>query len=377
MACLLCIFALLIKQLTMIVDNEEEVMKLVLATGISGGNDKPYLEAWKAFCQKRGKRVQVYHVADMMRRHAAETGLKLNERNFLNADPWTLKQTRSAVFTKIAAELQGEVADYDAVVVSTHAFLYKDCFYRVYDRFLTWFRRQFSPNLYITFIDDCRKIHERLSLRPEWQEARSADTIRTKIDYAKILDWQNIEVDTTSGWADDDDKRFFAVATAQTPATLYKLVFHPEIETVYTQMPISHFRKPEDRVMVDGFIARLNKYFSVFNPLSVEIVGALKTNDMNAEAMTIAHHTVHRDLYWFVHYTDISIVLWPGPVPSPGVNHESHQAYRETKDVWTVYLGEEVSPFVPCFCTEFFRSEEEFFAFLDAKYPERKNLNWD
>lgn len=352
-------------------------MKLVLATGITGSNDKVQLEAWMKFCESRGKRVRVYQVADMMKEHAAATGLKLNGKNFLNADRWMLKQTSSAVFTKIASELRGAIAEYDAAVISMHAVLYRNRFYRVYDRFLKRFRDEFHPDLYVTFIDDCRKIYDRLSKRPEWQRDRVDGGVKVKIDYAKILDWQSIEVDITSGWADDDDQRFFAVATEQTPATLYKLVFHPEIETVYTQMPISHFRKPEERAMVDRFIKRLNTYFAVFNPLSVEIVGTLRTDDMNDEAMAIAHHTVHRDLCWFVHYTDISIVLWPGAVPSPGVNHESHQAFCETKDVWVVYLGDEVSPFIPCFCTEFFAKEKEFFEFLDAKYPERKNCNWD
>ncbi|KKS88104.1 MAG: hypothetical protein UV62_C0015G0025, partial [Parcubacteria group bacterium GW2011_GWC1_43_11] len=34
------------------------------------------------------------------------------------------------------------------------------------------------------------------------------------------------------------------------------------------------------------------------------------------------------------------------------------------------------SPFVPFFCTEKFRSEDEFVEFLEKKYPERKNLEW-
>lgn len=340
-------------------------MKCILATGISGCGEKKFLNRWVEYSEKHGKRVKIFPVGSMMIEHARQTGLKWKKENILNADTTTLQQTRSAVFMQIASEMRGAYTDYDAVVISMHAFLRKRRFYRAYDRF----RQKFSPDMYITFIDDFRKISRRLQENDEWRDEH--------ISYSQILDWQNIEAEVVSGWADDVDKPFFAVATEQSVSMFYKLVFHPEIETAYIQMPISHFRKPEERVVVDRIIKRLNPYFTLFNPLSVEIIGALRVDNLTDEELTIAYHTVHRDIHWFERGTDISIVLWPGPVPSPGVDHESHDAFCHTKDVWVVYLGQELSPFIPCFATKLFRGEDEFFAFLDAKYPERKNFNWD
>ena len=123
--------------------------------------------------------------------------------------------------------------------------------------------------MYVTFIDDFRNISHRLSQRGQW---------RGKLTYAKILYWQNIEVEVTSGFSDFTDKPFFALPTGQPISTLYKLIFHPEIETVYVKMPISHFREPEKRAMIDEFIKELDKPFTVFSPLAVEAVGAFSVD---------------------------------------------------------------------------------------------------
>lgn len=340
-------------------------MKLILTTGISGVGEKKYLKEWEDYCAKRGKKVKVFNVGEMMLKHAHSCGIKLKKKNFLNADKDLLQMDRSAVFAGILADISVNSGSYDAVVICMHAFMFwKEKLYRTYDRFL----KKFSPDMYITFIDDFRNIAHRLGQKGEW---------RGKLTYTKILYWQNIEVEVTSGWADFSDKPFFALATGQPISTLYKLIFHPEIETVYVKMPISHFREPEKRVMIDEFIKELDKPFTVFSPLAVEIVGAFPVDKFDdEETLTINNHIVHRDLYWFVHQCDIGVTLWPGVVPSPGVNHETHESYTKTKDEWVIYLGSEASPFITYFNTEFFRSQEEFFEYVYKKYPERKNLSW-
>ena len=340
-------------------------MKLILTTGISGVGEKKYLKEWEDYCGKRGKKVKVFNVGELMLKHAHSCGIKLQKKNFLNADKDLLQMDRSAVFAGILADLAVNSGSYDAVVICMHAFmLWKERFYRTYDRFL----KKFSPDMYITFIDDFRNIAHRLNQREEW---------RGKLTYTKILYWQNVEVEVTSGWADFADKPFFALATGQPIPTLYKLIFHPEIETVYVKMPISHFKEPEKRVMIDEFIKELDKPFTVFSPLAVEAVGAFSVEKFDdEEMMTINNHIVHRDLYWFVNQCDMGVTLWPGVVPSPGVNHETHESYIKTKDELVIYLGDEASPFIAYFNTAFFKSKEEFFEFVYKKYPERKDLSW-
>jgi len=340
-------------------------MKLILTTGISGVGEKKYLKEWESYCEKRGKKVKVFNVGESMLKHAHSCGIKLKKKNFLNADKDLLQMDRSAVFGGILADISTNLSNYDAVVICMHAFMFwKERFYRTYDRFL----KKFSPDIYITFIDDFRNIANRLNQRGEW---------RGKLTYTKILYWQNVEVEVTSGWADFADKPFFALATGQPISTLYKLIFHPEIETVYVKMPISHFREPEKRAIIDEFIKELDRSFTVFSPLAVEAVGAFSIEKFDdEETMTINNHIVHRDLYWFVNQCDMGVTLWPGVISSPGVNHETHESHTKTKDEWVVYLGGEASPFIAYFNTEFFKSQEEFFESVYKKYPERKNLSW-
>src|SRR3989344_6093387 len=273
-------------------------MKLILATGISGVGEKEYLKEWEDYCLQRRKKVKIFNVGEMMLRHAHNCGIKLNRENFLNADKDLLQMARSAVFSRILSDIAGDLRDYDAVVVCVHAFMFwKERFYRTYDRFL----KNFSLDMYISFIDDFRNVSNRLNQRKEWEG---------RLTYTKILYWQNVEVEVTMGWADFADKPFFALSTGQPISTLYKIVFHPEIETVYVKMPISHFREPEKRVIIDDFIKKLDIPFTVFSPLAIEIVGMIPRNKFSdEETITINNHVVNRDLYWFITQCDIGVTF--------------------------------------------------------------------
>lgn len=342
-------------------------MKTVIATGIPGCGRKDYLARWEAYCRGRGKNVKFFPVAEMMFQEAERIGRKLNKENILYGDPDLLNAYHLAVFHRIQAEIAMSGYQYDAIVPAMHSFFYwQKRFQRAYDRSLL---NLFSPDLFVTFIDDGAKIFERLSGRGQWQDE--------KLTAQKILDWQNVEVETTSGIADLMPKPFFTLAVAQPISTFYKLVFHPEIEKVYIAMPITHLKSPAARASIDAFIRRLDRYFTVFNPLAIEVSGAVHLDEPDVD-MTPYHHTVHRDLYWLIRQVEKVIVYWPErPVSSPGANHETHEAFTKTKDVWVIHPSKEASPFVPHFSTKLFRGEDAFFAFLDERYPGRGDLQWD
>lgn len=342
-------------------------MKTVIATGIPGCGRKNYLPRWEAYCRERGKNVKFFPVAEMMFQEAERIGRKLNRKNILYGDPDLLSAYHLAVFHRIQGEIAMSGHQYDAIVPAFHSFFYwQKRFQRAYDRSLL---NLFSPDLFVTFIDDGAKILERLSGRAQWQDE--------KLTAQKILDWQNIEVETTSGIADLMPKPFFTLAVEQPISTLYKLVFHPEIEPVYIAMPITHLKSQSARAKIDAFIKRLDRYFTVFNPLAIEVSGAVQLDEPNVD-MAPYHHTVHRDLYWLIRQVEKVIVYWPeGPVSSPGAHHETHEAFTKTKDVWVIHPSKEASPFVPHFSMKLFRGEDAFFEFLDERYPERKDLNWD
>ncbi|MBI2635565.1 MAG: hypothetical protein HYW79_03445 [Parcubacteria group bacterium] len=345
-------------------------MELVFTSGISGCDRKRYCGDFVKYGNSRGKKIEVFDIGRMMIQQAYDIGYPINLKNILHADKAFLAALRSAIFTKIGNEIRSRLFSYDAVIINMHNWLFgKELFWLTSDRFLDNFLNEFPADIYITFVDDFRHIYNRLSQREQWDSER--------LTYTKILYWQNIEVEFTRGLANTRYKPFFALATGQPAWTLYKLIFHPEVETVYVKMPISHFRAPEKREIIDNFIKELDKPFNVFSPLAVEIVGVTPINQFDDEEIrTIDHHVVNRDLDWFVEQCDLGINIWPEVVPSPGVDHETHRSYIRTKEEWTVYLGKERSPFISFFNTGFFRSTEEFFEFVYKKYPERKNLSW-
>jgi adenylate kinase len=360
-------------------------MKLIIASGISGSGRKELLNKWETYCAEKGKHVKVFHIGEMMSRHFKDIGVSINPDNILNVNPIVLQTARSAVLKGILDEITNYPDKYDAVVICIHMwFRWNEIYLDAYDRFLKKFLSEPKSTMFITFIDDFRPILSRLKSREQWQNQ--------KIDARTILSWQNIEVGSTYRLADFADIPFHAVPVEESPSEFYKLVFHPEIEPVYVAMPISHLRNPEDRQPIDRFIERLKKYFVVVNPLSVEVVGAVNFDKGESEKFDLAvhHHIVHRDLYWFMRFCKKIIVywpeatppasvrqipemleLWPKAVPSPGVDHETHEAFGEGKDVWVVFLGGETSPFLVHYNTKLFLGEEEFFAFLAEKYPER------
>lgn len=341
--------------------------KIVLTTGPSGVGEKKFLADSVNHCAEHDKKVRVYDIAHMMYSFADEIGEELPKENILNVDIDRRAGLRSSVLKDVLAEIT-RTEDLDAAVICLHeTFYWNKCFQPAHDRFLS--SKRFKPDMYITFIDDFRRISGRLKSRPQWQNQN--------LTYAEILAWLNNEVNFTRSRAQRSDKPFFVIPTSekQSISTLYKLVFCPEMPQVYVAMPISHFRDPIDREKIDRFIEKLNAYFVVFNPLAVEIVGAASVDDFqNDERIAINHHVVNRDLNWFVHQSKKLIAYWPGPVASPGLSIESYEAFKKGKDVWVIYLGKEASPFTTSFTThsKLFESEEEFFEFLDKKYSKIK-----
>lgn len=361
--------------------------KVIVATGISGCGRKECLSRWQEYAEVRGKKVKVFHVAKMMFNHAKRIGIHLNKNNILRGDRDFLDLLRSVVFKDIITEVSVNRDECEAVVICNHAgFYWNKHFIVTFDTFV----KELNPDLYVTFIDNQIHILERLSQRSQWQSQ--------KLTESDILIWQGFEGELTAKFADMNGEPFFAVPVNAPPSLFHRLVFYPEIEAIYSAMPISHFTNPDDRKQIDQFIEKLEQYFAVFNPLAMEKVGAIKigSKDVEEDDEKVVHdHIIYRDLDWFVRRCKKIIVfwpqrplpeevkkdknlvkLWPRVLPSPGATTESHAAYSMTKDVWLVCLNKEASPFMTHFCTEFFTSTKSFFDFLKEKYPDRVDMKW-
>ena len=339
----------------------------ILAHGLSGVNEKEYQKKHELYCVPRKKVIKSFNVGELMYAHADMGGRNLSgvKDNILHVYPDERLAWRSAVLKGILDELS-ICENLDAAIVNVHGWLInKEIAQIAFDPYL----RKYSADMYITFIDNYERILECLNSRSQWQDENLTEE--------KILKWQNHEVELTMFLAQFMEKPFFAVPTAQPPSTLYKLLFHPELDPVYVAMPISFFKAPEQQARIDEFIKKIDPYFTVFDPRTVEAVSAMSADDFgNKTKMTIANHIVHRDMSWLINQMKKLIGYWPEDSYSTGMDHEIHHAFIRGMDVWLIYLGKKSSPFVPFFCTEKFRSEDEFVEFLEKKYPERKNLEW-
>jgi len=140
-------------------------------------------------------------------------------------------------------------------------------------------------------------------------------------------------------------------------------------------MPMTHLHNKKDIERVDAFVKKLDTYFTVFDPRTIETGGvklkgfgmAMKIKSRRKEDLAIHYHTVARDLYWLVHQSKKVVAFFPTVVSSPGVINELREAFETNKDVWLIYPSKVGSPFITYFCNKLFINEQEFFAFLDKE----------
>lgn len=327
---------------------------LVVATSISGSGRKEYLTKFEEYARARKKKVKIYHVGQMLFEQAAKIGVNVTPENILNTNPSVISSLRSAVFENVMRTLPEDLKENDTVIISIHTFFFwRKVFTRAYDRF---YLREFKPDMYVTFIDNSKNIKDKLNQRKQWQDE--------KLTQEEILNWQNIEAEITADWAELYQKPFYTIAVQQPIATFYKLLFQPELEPIYVSMPMTHLTGKSDKAKVDKFVKRLDQYFTVFDPRSVEIDTPATIGE---EDKAVYNQTVKRDLYWLIKQSNKVIAYFPKIVSSPGVINELREAYETNKDVWLVFPGKHKSPFLTYFCSRVFETEDELFKFVESR----------
>ncbi|MCF7835628.1 MAG: AAA family ATPase [Candidatus Marinimicrobia bacterium] len=331
--------------------------KLVWATGISGCGRKEHLARWQEYCEKKGKKVKIYHVGQMMFEWARLNEVPLTREKVLQAPDFVLNAVRGGVLEKIKGSLEKDLYENDAVVISHHANFFWQKIYR--QAYNAYYIREFNPDMFVTFIDAGEDILERLKKRKQW--------LGQGIDEKDVLLWQNIEVKDTKSfkqWIDSDSK-FFVIPIKQPVETLHHLLFKTERKIVYVQMPISHLGV-DDLEKVKLFVRYLWNYFVVFDPLTIE-TGVIHAEEEGVvEDLTKHFQAVHRDLNWFIPQVDATIAYIIKPVFTAGVIDECVEAYNSCKSVWVIFPEETSSPFLK-FRARIFKSTEEFFDFAKTQ----------
>lgn len=335
---------------------------LIVVTSISGSGRKEYLKELEKYARLRRKRVKIYYVGDLLFEQAKKIGVPITPENVLNTNPYVLSSLRSAVFENILLNLQKDLKENDAVILSFHAFFFwKKIFTRAYDRF---YLGELNADMFVAFIDDPGDIKSRLDQRKQWKPE--------KLTIEEILLWQNVECEITSSWADMHLKPFYTMPVRQPLETLFRIIFHPEYEPIYVSMPITHLQSKKEQKRVDAFVEKLNNYFVVFDPRLVE--GKTATVKLKHKKINLTRYNqiVNRDLYYLVKQSKKIIAFFPKIVSSPGVINELREAHETNKDVWVIHPGKDGSPFLTYFSDKVFSTEKEFFKFLDKHFEHRR-----
>ncbi|PIU76073.1 hypothetical protein COS75_00990, partial [Candidatus Pacearchaeota archaeon CG06_land_8_20_14_3_00_35_12] len=114
------------------------------------------------------------------------------------------------------------------------------------------------------------------------------------------------------------------------------------------------------------FAKELNKYYTVFDPRTIEI------SAREDEDRTVYYQTINRDLYWLIRQSKKVIGFFPSIILSTGVINELREGYETNKEVWLIFPSNHRSPFTDYFTTKIFENERQFFDFvkkdLKAKY---------
>ena len=328
---------------------------IILTTGISGCGGKEYIKEFCEFASARGKTVKLYNIGEMMFEHASSAGIPITQKNVLNTNPNVLNSLRGAALEKVLSSFNTNGKDSDLTIIFMHAsFLWKKIFIRAYEKY---YIDKINPDIVITFIDDSMSIKQKLDGREQWDDEQLTED--------EILLWENVEVEMSASFAEFEKKPFYVIPVKHPSDLLYKLIFHPRMEPVYVSIPMTH-SSPESSKKIDDFIKKLNRYFSVFDPRTIEI-----NVDATVKDKTIYYQTINRDLYWLIKQSKKVIGYFPEIVASSGVINELREGYETNKDVWLIFPSKKRSPFTDYFTTKLFENENEFFDFI-RKYLKEK-----
>jgi adenylate kinase len=349
----------------------------MICTGTSGTDRLGYLHDLARLAALHGRKVELFDLREVMFQIASDVSEPVEEDTILDMFPRALILLRAAALEKIAShcEQAGRDAEW---IINTHAvFRWKNTLISGFD---PYYLNRLRPDLYLTVTSGVLSVQARLGEHPRWQDLSIED----------LLVWREEEQFTTEAMARAQRKPQYLVGRSVSPETLYRLVFEIGLRKVYLSYPMAHVESGAERGLA-RFKQRLEESMVVFDPADVndfvvEQSPAAAIGDGNAQLLEvrdtgraeapefsprqlqhISDQIVFRD-YRLIQQSDLVVVFYDVPVPSPGVVSEMNFALHSGKRVYGVWLPEtEPSPFFTRYCTRCFRSEDELFAYF-ARY---------
>ena len=343
----------------------------VICTGTSGTDRIGYLHSLARLAAERGHSLEIFDVREVMFQIAGDVGEPVEEETILDMFPRALVVLRAAALEKIASICE-QASQHPNWIINTHAvFRWKNTLISGFDPF---YLNRLKPQMYLTVTSGVQTLRDRLREHPRWQALSVED----------LLVWREEEQFLTEEMARIQRRPQYLVGRTTAPETLYRLIFESRRRRVYLSYPMAHVDPNADRGLA-AFKERLSQEMIVFDPADVNdfaIEGGSRSNGTaqlgeardegvaagtglsEREMQHVSDQIVFRD-YRLITQSDLVVVFYDIPVPSPGVVSEMNFALHSGKRVYGVWLPKtEPSPFFTRYCTRSFRSEEELFSYF-------------
>jgi len=331
----------------------------IICTGISRTGKASFLHAFAEEGRRRGARVEVHDVGGMLLRKAEILGIPYRDEKILDAPEVTLKTLRAAVFEEILKNLDADRVN----LISLHACFRWDGV--LLSGFDPYYLHLLKPALFLTVVDDLRKIEDRMAASRQW---------RGRLTRGEIIDWQNTEAFVTQTMSAFLNRPCYMIPKAQPVEALWNLVVRPAMPKAYLSYPISTLFKNEGEIGRDAFFAEVRafrefagRFLVLFDPMSIKDLEMDPTRADDEEVELLKKVTVWRD-FTFINQSDFLIVYNPYGLDSPGVNDEVFHGFSNNKDVYLYYARASRSPFLESKTTRIFSDLEEMKTFLAEKY---------
>ncbi len=385
----------------------------VLVTGQIGLDKKAFLQHVANVAKTHGEHLHIYNLGDMMYREAPD----VPPGRILDLPLARLNSLRRAVMRDVIADMH----NHKHVLVNTHAlFRWKHGLFSAFD-----FDQlaQFDADLYVTLVDNIEVVHARMLRDHEFEHSLK-----------DLMVWREEEILATEIVAKANPNRangpakFFVLSRGRnmmTAETMFRMIFRPEMKTVYPSFPMSHVMDmPDILAEIDAFRAQVSSKMIAFDPgdvdekvlsdraikaasegkLTLEVPvheaapptsSSLKAQDASLKTPSSLQLKVQDILqivpdidgqiyardFTLVRQSDITcsyIPELPGGKPglSSGVERELQHAHEHAKDVYVIWKPKkEPSPFVTQTANKVFRSVDEALAFFEQKgYFQPHNL---
>ncbi len=331
----------------------------ILSAGIAGCGEKEYFEKFSKLCQKKRKKVNVINTTDVILKVARKTNPEINKYNVLNFP----KSTRNIWYQTALDQILNEKLIKNAVnIVNIHiTYWWKEGPEEVVNaRILNSFFEKLDPVFFIHIVDGIGLIKERVD--------KVAENVGRALNVESILRWRDLESYVTELFAQINRKDYYLIARAQSPNTLFDLIFDNKLK-IYFSFPIT-FAEGKTKKKIEKFVKELDKIAIVFDPFKVEKFETFitKMKKLGVDAI------VKRD-YQLIDQSDIVVTYFPKIAPSSGTITEMNYANSSGKIVYLIWPNKKYSPWTVHPARKVFASPAECLKELQKVAHQRKKRN--